>query len=82
MYTVFSAHGLKVGIHPIVRNQPRKAEWGDFHEDLGRMGGMSSAQLMAANLSDNKVDPVELFHGGLRPKACARRKRGPRFRRR
>ena len=36
------------------------------------MGGMSSAQLIAVNLSEDKVDPVELFHDRLRRDACAR----------
>ncbi len=60
VYSVFSAYGLKVGIHPIVSNQPPANSW-ESRQDLMRMGGMSSAELMAAKLSDERGDPIELF---------------------
>lgn len=52
--------GLKVKVHPIVSNQPQPDGW-ERRKDLKRMGGMSSVELMAAELSDERGDPVELF---------------------
>lgn len=60
VYGCFSAFRLKVGVHPIVSNQPPANSW-QSREDLKRMGGMSSAELMAAKLSDERGDPIELF---------------------
>jgi len=43
-----------------VSNQPPANSW-ESRQDLMRMGGMSSAELMAAKLCDERGDPVELF---------------------
>lgn len=68
MYSVFSALGLKVGIHPIVSNEER----GEGLSSEMRMGGMSWFELMRAKTRDHDGDPVELFLDDLKRDARIR----------
>lgn len=72
VYSVFSVFGLKVGIHPVISNQPQRNGW-ERRWDLMRLGGMS-ATLMTATLSDDRGDPIELYIDELKRDAYAEKR--------